>query len=76
MLQEKLAAKEEKQAKEAKYTFALVDGKQEQVPTLPGMLCFCRLRRCAVAGFCNTATLRAPESSALPCLVLIFAFCN
>ncbi len=32
MLQEKLAAKEEKQAKEAKYTFALVDGKQEQVP--------------------------------------------
>ena len=30
-LQEKLAAKEEKQAKEAKYTFALVDGKQEQV---------------------------------------------
>ena len=27
-------AKEEKQAKEAKYTFALVDGKQEQVMTL------------------------------------------
>jgi hypothetical protein len=30
-LQEKIAAKEEKQAKEAKYTFALVDGRQEQV---------------------------------------------
>ena len=70
MLQDKLAAKEEKQAKEKKYTFALVDGRQEQVHHRHSIIqptsTFCLY---AKRGF-QLGQSHVTHMSAVPCFIL------